>query len=72
MRRLCPTEPAASFLRSATLTGAKALGWPRRGGIAEGMEASLIAVRCVSSVDDVEEYLVTGIKPEDIKWLNEV
>ena len=72
MRRLCPTEPAASFLRSATLTGAKALGWPRRGGIAEGMEASLIAVRCVSSVADVEEYLVTGIKPEDIKWLNEV
>lgn len=72
MRRLCPTEPAASFLRSATLTGAKALGWSRRGGIAEGMQASLIAVRCVSLVDDVEEYLVAGIKPEDIKWLNEV
>ena len=72
MRRLCPTEPAASFLCSATLTGAKALGWSRRGGIAEGMQASLIAVRCVSPVDDVEEYLVTGIKPEDIKWLDEV
>ena len=72
MRRLCPSEPAASFLRSATLTGAKALGWSRRGGIAEGMQASLIAVQCVSQVDDVEEYLVTGIKPKDINWLNEV
>jgi cytosine/adenosine deaminase-related metal-dependent hydrolase len=72
MRRLCPTESAASFLRSATLIGARALGWSRRGGIAAGMQARLITVRCEPTVDDVEEYLVTGIKPKDIKWLHEV
>lgn len=70
VRRLAPTQPASSLLRSATRSGAEALGWPDRGAIAEGMRASLIAVRCAETVDDVEEYLVNGISPEDVRWLD--
>ena len=71
IRRLAPSQPAAALLRSATRVGAEALGWSNRGGIAEGMEASLIAVRCARTVDDVEEYLVNGIPSEDVRWLDE-
>ena len=71
IRRLAPSQPAAALLRSATRAGAEALGWSNRGAIAEGMEASLIAVRCALNVDDVEEYLVNGITSEDVRWLDE-
>ena len=71
IRRLAPTQPAASLLRSATRAGAEALGWSDRGAIAEGMRASLIAVRCAPTLDDVEEYLVSGITPADVRWLDE-
>jgi len=71
MRRLAPAQPAAALLRSATSSGAEALGWSRRGAIAEGMEASLIAVRCAATVEDVEEYLVNGVTSEDVRWLDE-
>ena len=71
IRRLAPSQPAAALLRSATRAGAEALGWSDRGAIAEGMEASLIAVRCAPTVDDVEEYLVNGITSEDVRWLDE-
>ena len=71
IRRLAPDQPAATLLRSATRAGAQALGWFNRGAIAEGMEASLIAVRCAPTVDDVEEYLVNGIPSEDVRWLDE-
>ena len=56
---------------TGTRAGAEALGWSDRGAIAEGMEASLIAVRCAPTVDDVEEYLVNGITSEDVRWLDE-
>lgn len=71
MRRLDPAQPAASLLWSATRAGAEALGWSHRGAIAKGMEASLIAVRCDPSVDDVEEYLMSGITSEDVGWVGE-
>jgi cytosine/adenosine deaminase-related metal-dependent hydrolase len=71
IRRLAPTQPASTLLRSATSSGAEALGWSRRGAIAEGMEASLIAVRCAPTIDDVEEYLVNDITSEDVRWLDE-
>ena len=71
MRRLAPAPPAAALLKSATRAGAEALGWSNRGAIAEGMEASLIAVRCAPTVDDVEEYLVHGIPSEDVRWVDE-
>jgi len=72
VRRLAPAQPAASLLWSATRAGAEALGWSDRGAIAPGMRASLIAVRCAPTVDDVEEYLVNGITPADVRWLDDV
>ena len=72
IRRLAPAQPASALLRSATQSGAEALGWPDRGAIIDGMRASLIAVRCPATVDDVEEYLVNGVAPEDVRWLDDV
>lgn len=71
IRRLDPTQPPAALLRSATRAGAEALGWSSRGTIAQGMDASLIAVRCPTTVRDVEEYLVNGIASADVRWLSE-
>ena len=70
-RRLAPRVPARELLRSATIGGAAGLGFgERRGTIEEGKEAALIAVRIPAGVADVEEYLVTGIGPDAITWLD--
>ena len=72
IRRLAPSVPAAHILRSATVSGAEALGFGAEAGrIAPGARASLIVVRCAAPVDDVEEYLLGGIRPEQIAWLEE-
>jgi cytosine/adenosine deaminase-related metal-dependent hydrolase len=71
IRRLASNQAAAALLWSATRAGAEALGWFNRGAIAKGMEASLISVRCAPTVEDVEEYLVSGIASEDVRWLDE-
>ena len=70
LRRLAPTVPAAALLRSATRIGAAALGYVDRGAIEPGLRASLITVDCARTVDDVEEYLVGGIEPEQVQWLD--
>lgn len=70
VRRLAPTVPASRVLRSATLDGARALGFGRDlGSIESGKQAALIAVRMPADVVDVEEYLVGGIAPDQIQWL---
>jgi aminodeoxyfutalosine deaminase len=70
VRRLAPSVPARRILESATLTGARALGFDRDfGSIAAGKRAELIAVRIPAGLDDVEEYLVGGIQPSDVSWL---
>ena len=70
MRRLAPSVPAGALLRSATQVGAAALGYgDALGVIAPGRRASLIAVTCPAPVDDVEEYLLSGIRPDQITWL---
>jgi cytosine/adenosine deaminase-related metal-dependent hydrolase len=69
-RRIAPKVPARTLLRSATLTGATALGFGDQfGSIEPGKRASLIAVHVPEGVSDVEEYLVSGIQPSAIEWL---
>ncbi|HXE80165.1 MAG TPA: amidohydrolase family protein, partial [Vicinamibacterales bacterium] len=68
MRRLAPGVPARRLLESATLVGARALGLEDHGVIAPGARAEVIAVTVPPDVPDVEEYLVSGIEPEQIRW----
>ncbi len=73
LRRIAPQVPAGRLLASATLVGATALGRGRtHGAIEPGRSAALIAVETPASVQDVEEYLLTGIGPKRIRWLHEV
>ncbi len=70
-RRLASRVSARYLLESATLSGARALGFGEQlGSIEEGKRASLIAVRLPERVGDVEEYLVSGIEPAAITWLD--
>ncbi len=70
LHRLAPAVPASRLLRSATLDGAAALGRGAvLGAIAPGRRAALIAVEAPGAVDDVEQYLVRGIEPERISWV---
>jgi cytosine/adenosine deaminase-related metal-dependent hydrolase len=70
-RRLAPGVPARRLLESATLQGACALGFGGDfGSVDPGKQASLIAVRLQAPVIDVEEYLLTGIQPDAISWLD--
>jgi cytosine/adenosine deaminase-related metal-dependent hydrolase len=70
-RRVAPTVSARELLRSATLIGAQALRYGEDyGSIEAGKRAALIAVRVPPHVDDVEEYLVSGITPDAITWLD--
>jgi cytosine/adenosine deaminase-related metal-dependent hydrolase len=70
-RRIAPAVSARELLRSATLTGAQALRYDEEyGSIETGKRAALIAVRVPPHVHDVEEYLVRGVQPDAITWLD--
>lgn len=70
-RRLAPSVPASRLLDSATRAGAEALGFGEElGTIESGKRAELIGVRLPPGVSDVEEYLVGGIQPADVTWLD--
>ena len=70
-RRLAPRVPARTLLESATRQGAAALGFDEDFGTIEtGKRAQLIAVRTPAGVSDVEEYLLSGIRPADISWVS--
>lgn len=69
--RVAPLVPARRLLESATLTGAQALGFEGEFGSAEpGARAALISVSLPGPVPDVEEYLVSGIAPSMVRWLD--
>lgn len=67
---LAPTVPAAKLIESATIEGARALGFEGDyGTIDPGKLARLLAVSVPPELDDVEEYLVSGIQPEQLFWI---
>ena len=70
IRALARDVPASRLLDSATRQGARALGLDADyGTIAPGKRARLIGVTLPPGVDDVEEYLLSGVQPEQIAWL---
>ena len=72
LRALAPEVPAARLIESATLVGARALGFePDYGSIEPGKQARLLAVTVPAGVTDVEEYLVSGIDAGQLSWVGD-
>jgi aminodeoxyfutalosine deaminase len=71
MHHIAPNVPPARLLASATLEGARALGFDRLGFIAADAHARLITVDLPANLrnGDVEAYLVEGIDPGQIAWV---
>ena len=70
MRRLAPGVAPGRLLESATLTGARALGLDGEfGALRPQARSALIAVTVPDGAADVEEYLVSGITPAEVRWV---
>lgn len=70
LRRLAPEVPAGRLIESATRVGARSLGLDAEFGTIEpGKRAALLAVRVPPSTTDVEEYLVGGVTPDQVRWV---
>ena len=73
LRRLAPSVPAATLLESATLVGARALGsTPAPAPSSPASARALIAVALPPEVVDVEEYLVSGVTPDRVHWVEDL
>ena len=71
LHALAPSVPPAMLLESATIQGARALGFDADYGTIEpGKVARLLAVDVPPGTSDVEEYLVSGIHPGQIRWVD--
>lgn len=69
MRWLGPGVPARRLIDSATLTGARALGLDGElGSLTPGKRADIVQIALPADVDDIEEYLVSGIPFSAIDW----
>jgi cytosine/adenosine deaminase-related metal-dependent hydrolase len=72
LRALAPGVAASRLLASATIEGARALGFDADYGTIEpGKSARLVAVDIPAGAGDVEEYLVSGVHQEQIRWIEE-
>lgn len=70
MHALAPNVPAARLIESATVVGARALGFESEFGTLEpGKRARLLSVETPADVVDVEQYLVSGIAPSRLRWV---
>jgi cytosine/adenosine deaminase-related metal-dependent hydrolase len=70
MRRLAPALPARMLLESATINGARALGFDADfGTIDSSKRDALIAVQLDGYVPSVEEFLVSGVDAAQISWV---
>jgi cytosine/adenosine deaminase-related metal-dependent hydrolase len=70
-RRVAARVPARRLLESATWIGARALGFGDEFGTIEaGKRAALLGVQIPAGIGDVEEYLVSGVEPAAIQWLD--
>lgn len=72
LRALTPDVAAATLIESATLEGARALGFESEyGSIEPGKRARLVAVSIPEGTSDVEEYLVSGVTPDQVSWIED-
>ena len=72
LHALAPSVPPSALLDSATRQGARALGFDADfGTIESGKCARLLAIDLPPRTDDVEEYLVSGIERDQIRWVAE-
>jgi 5-methylthioadenosine/S-adenosylhomocysteine deaminase len=70
MRWIAPAVPARRFLESATRCGAAALGLADSlGTIEAGKRGAVVAVDLPGAVEDVEEFLVSGIEERQVRWV---
>jgi cytosine/adenosine deaminase-related metal-dependent hydrolase len=73
MRALAPTVSAGALLDSATRQGAHALGFDADYGTIEpGKSGRLLTVSLPANTENVEEYLVNGIEPNQIRWIEDL
>jgi cytosine/adenosine deaminase-related metal-dependent hydrolase len=72
LHRLAPGVEPGRLLRSATMNGAAALGFDRDfGAIEPGKRDALLAVSIPPGTTDVEQYLVSGVAPDRVRWLDQ-
>ena len=69
-RRIAPRVPARRLLESATVIGARGLRFDEFGTLEAGKRASVLAIDVPDGVEDVEEYLVSGVDPAGVRWLD--
>ena len=73
IRRMAPTSRPGRLSKAPRRIGAEALGFGR--GLRNHRTGKAcrrcIAVRVPDGVGDVEEYLVSGVRPADVEWLDE-